>query len=297
MSAVAGYTATKAMELVSAALYGREPERDQRREDAARPGPPYQIAAEKIAALVGVTLTGGALARASLAMHYGLALSWSPLYLPLRRNTPLAPLTAGLATGAAMSLLADEAMTPLLGFSAPNRAYPLTTHLRGFVAHLVFGVSVAGVTESLVGGTGPAPMSTPRRPGPPTNPRGAVVRTQPLSTTLPQQPQRSGSQHPPSQHHPSRPQQQLTAAEEGDRPAGSGWWMGRLALLPVACCALPGLLAAGITVSTGTVVGGVVGAALLAAGAVLAVLTIRRRRRAATADDAAAAGGGRGGCC
>jgi len=122
------------------------------------------------------------------------------------------------------------------------------------------------------------------------------VRTQPLSTTLPQQPQRPGSQHPPSQHHPSRPQQ-LTAAEEGDRPAGSGWWMGLLALLPVACCALPGLLAAGITVSTGAVVGGVVGAALLAAGAVLAVLTIRRRRRAATADDAAAAGGGRGGCC
>ncbi len=111
--------------MVSAALYGREPERDQRREDAARPGPPYQIAAKKIAALVGVTLTGGALAPASLAMHYGLALSWSPLYLLLRRNTPLAPLTAGLATGAAMSLLADEAMTPLLGFSAPNRAYRL----------------------------------------------------------------------------------------------------------------------------------------------------------------------------
>ncbi len=30
-------------------------------------------------------------------------------------------------------------MTPALGFSAPNRAYPLSTHLRGFVAHLVFG--------------------------------------------------------------------------------------------------------------------------------------------------------------
>lgn len=128
VSAVAWYAATTATELASAALYGREPERDQRREDAARPGPPYQIA---------------------LAMHYGLALSWSSLYLLSRRNTPLAPLTASLATGAAMSSVADEAMTPLLGFSAPNRAYPPATYLRGFVAHLVFGVSVAGVTESL----------------------------------------------------------------------------------------------------------------------------------------------------
>ncbi len=278
VSAVVGYAATTAMELASAALYGREPERDQRREDAARPGPPYQIAA---------------------AMHYSLALSWSSLYLLSRRNTPLAPLTAGLATGAAMSLLADEAMTPLLGFSASNRAYRPASDAS---PRLCRSPGLRGQRRRrhrvAVGGTGPTPMSTPTpcRPGPPANPRGAVVRTQPLRTTLPQQPQRPGSQHQPGQHHPSRSQQPMTAAEGGDRPAGSGWWMGLLALLPVACCALPGLLAAGITVSTGAVVGGVVGAALLAAGAVLAVLTIRRRRRAATADDAAA-GGGRGGCC
>ena len=55
----------------------------------------------------------------------------------------------GLATGAAMSLIADEAMTPLLGFSAPNRAYPLVTHLRGFAAHLVFGLAVAATTETV----------------------------------------------------------------------------------------------------------------------------------------------------
>lgn len=38
-------------------------------------------------------------------------------------------------------------MTPALGFSAPNRAYPLSTHVRGFVAHLVFGLGVAATTE------------------------------------------------------------------------------------------------------------------------------------------------------
>lgn len=47
-----------------------------------------------------------------------------------------------------MSLLVDEGLTPLLGFSAPNGAYPLSTHIRGFVAHLAFGVAVAAVTEA-----------------------------------------------------------------------------------------------------------------------------------------------------
>lgn len=46
-----------------------------------------------------------------------------------------------------MALIADEMMTSGLGFSAPNRAYPLSTHLRGFVARLVFGQGVAATTE------------------------------------------------------------------------------------------------------------------------------------------------------
>jgi hypothetical protein len=38
-----------------------------------------------------------------------------------------------------MWLIADEGMTPALGFSAPNRFYALSTHVRGLIAHLVFG--------------------------------------------------------------------------------------------------------------------------------------------------------------
>ena len=83
-----------------------------------------------------------------MAMHYGLAFSWSPLYGVLRRTRDVHPLLAGLGTGAAMSLVADEAMTPLLGYSAPNRGYPLATNLRGFLAHLGFGLAVAATTET-----------------------------------------------------------------------------------------------------------------------------------------------------
>ncbi|MDP9445176.1 MAG: hypothetical protein M3P83_12820, partial [Actinomycetota bacterium] len=68
----------------------------------------------------------------------------------------LNPLTAGLATGAAMSLIADELMTPAFGFSAPNLDYPLVTHARGLAAHLTFGLAVAGVVEAGWTATGEA---------------------------------------------------------------------------------------------------------------------------------------------
>ena len=68
------------------ALYERESEHAKQQEDAARPGPPYQIAATKIASRFGINLHGAALDRAPLVMHYGLALSWSPLYAPVRRT-------------------------------------------------------------------------------------------------------------------------------------------------------------------------------------------------------------------
>ncbi len=47
-----------------------------------------------------------------------------------------------------MSAIVDEGLTPALGFSAPNLGYPLATHLRGVIAHLVFGLAVAAATET-----------------------------------------------------------------------------------------------------------------------------------------------------
>jgi hypothetical protein len=148
VAALAGYLGTKAMEPVSQKVYELESDSDRAREDAARPGPPYRIAAEKTTHLVGLHLNNQQLDRAALVFHYGLALSWSPLYGLLRRATRVRPIPAGLATGTLMSLLVDELMTPAAGFSAPNRAYPLATHLRGVAAHLVFGLAVAAVTEA-----------------------------------------------------------------------------------------------------------------------------------------------------
>ena len=148
LTAVAGYVGTKVMEPVSMKLYELEPAAARNKEDAIRPGPPPRVAAQKIAEVLGRPLSDEQLERASLALHYGLALSWAPLYPLLRRRTRWLPALAGLTIGAAMSVIAEELTTPAFGFSAPNLDYPLVTHALGFAAHLIFGVVVAATFEA-----------------------------------------------------------------------------------------------------------------------------------------------------
>jgi uncharacterized membrane protein YagU involved in acid resistance len=146
---VSGYVGTKVMERVSMKRYEWESEAARQQEDAVRPGPPYEIAAQKTADLVGVELSEPQVKQAGMVVHYGLGMSWGPVYTLVRTFADLNPVAAGLLTGAAMSLVVDEGLTPTLGFSAPNSAYPLQTHLRGFVAHLAFGLGVAATAELL----------------------------------------------------------------------------------------------------------------------------------------------------
>ncbi len=98
LAALAGYLATKVMEPVSMKLYELEPAAARNKEDTVRPGPPPRVAAQKVAEVLGWALTGEQLERASLWLHYGLALSWAPLYPLLRRRTRWSPAVAGLTT-------------------------------------------------------------------------------------------------------------------------------------------------------------------------------------------------------
>ncbi len=83
------------------------------------------------------------------AIHFGIGMAWGPVYGLLRRHGGLGPFGAALASGAAMSLVLDEGVVPALGLSAPNRDYPVFTHARGFLAHLVYGAAAALATEGL----------------------------------------------------------------------------------------------------------------------------------------------------
>ena len=146
---VAGLVATKLTEFAQEALYEPMPAAIKKKEERVSPGPPPEVAAEKTAGLLGYKLTEKQAQLGGLAVHYGLGAAWGPVYGLLRRHSKMQPLGAGFVTGAAMSLIVDEALTPALGFSAPSRAYPTITHARGLIGHLVFGAVVALTAEAI----------------------------------------------------------------------------------------------------------------------------------------------------
>ena len=146
---IGGYIGTKVMEPASAKLYELEPAADRKREDEVRPGSPSTIAARKTAARFGIALSDERAERLGTLVHYGLGAGGGVLYATLRRTTGMHPLLAGLSTGAVISLVIDEGLTPALGFSAPNDQYPAVTHARGFASHLVYGLSLAVAAEAL----------------------------------------------------------------------------------------------------------------------------------------------------
>jgi uncharacterized membrane protein YagU involved in acid resistance len=147
---IGGYVGTKVMEPVEIKLYALESEAARKQEDAVRPGSPYEIAARKTAGFLGLHLSDHQVKMAgTLFFHDGLGLSWGALTMLFQRRTRLNPLLAGALSGTVMWLAVDERMTPAFGFSAPDRAYPLVTHLRAFIGHLVFGVTAA-LTASML---------------------------------------------------------------------------------------------------------------------------------------------------
>ncbi len=102
------------------------------------------------------------------------------------------------------------------------------------------------------------------------------------------------TQHPPApteRQHPTQdpPDETGNPLDQEVRPGPSGWWFGLLALLPIACCGLPLLLAAGVTAGSGAVLGGVTGGVLMLAAAVLAIWAMWRRVRATCPTDTSTA--------
>jgi uncharacterized membrane protein YagU involved in acid resistance len=148
---VAGLISTKITEQGQKALWALTPEEVKKREQAVRPGPPYRVAAEKIAALSSMNPTSGKLQQMGMALHYGSGMAWGTIYCLMRRAAGMESLGAGIAAGTSMSIILDELVTPAFGFSAPDREYPPTTHLRGFLGHLVYGTTLAASAEALYG--------------------------------------------------------------------------------------------------------------------------------------------------
>ena len=161
---LAGFVATKATDLAQGPLRRATPEGAKRREARVSPGPSSShVAARRIAERLGRPVEDRRLRPVAKAVHHGLGMAWGPVYCLLRRHGGLEPLGAGLVAGASLSLVVDEGLTPALGLSAPNRAYPVATHVRGFLAHLVWGAAAALAAEAIyrLRGKAPGPVRPP----------------------------------------------------------------------------------------------------------------------------------------
>ena len=147
---LAGLVATQATNYAQGPLRRLTPDSVARREEKVGPGAPSsRVAAQKTGRALAASLTAREEAAFGTAIHLATGMVWGPVYGLLRRYGGLHPFGAALISGAAMSLVLDEGMVPVLGLSAPNRDYPAWTRVRGFLAHLVYGAAVASATEAL----------------------------------------------------------------------------------------------------------------------------------------------------
>lgn len=144
----AGYIATRVSDGAQRWFYRMTPVSEKLRE----PDYPGCSAAEQAARMaadsVGMARSHRRISLMKTGIHYGLGMVWSAMYPPLRRRG-IGPVAAGAVTGASLSLFVDEALCPALGITAPNSAYPPSSHARGVLTHLVYGLAVACAAESL----------------------------------------------------------------------------------------------------------------------------------------------------
>lgn len=162
--AVAGAVAWWAMDQVLSFCYDREGSAVQSREAKARGGvPALEVMAESAAGLAAIKLSEEERQRGGTTLQWTVGIGTGMLYGAIRHRLPGSGIRRGLLYGAAVSLLFDEGVVPLLGFAPGPRAFPWQTHARGFVGHLVYGAVIDSAMSGL-DGIGAAPLPPPDRP-------------------------------------------------------------------------------------------------------------------------------------
>lgn len=138
VGAAAGYVGSRVMDLATTAVYERTSAEARAREVVANPDGTPLVLGRALARATGQEGDRAAYALAGRA-HRGLGMTYGAVAALLAaRGVP--PLTAGIATGAAAFALVDElALSAVL---PPPSAYPLASHVRGVVGHLVLGATV-----------------------------------------------------------------------------------------------------------------------------------------------------------
>lgn len=146
--AIAGGIATWLMDLVTTGLLQSQSEETTAREEAARPNGKGALdnLIDRVEATTRLALDPQQRSLALQVVHFGLGIVPGALYGALRGRVPVLGARRGLAYGVLLWALNDEYLNTALGLAGPFEAYPLRTHWRGFVGHVVLGAATdAGI--------------------------------------------------------------------------------------------------------------------------------------------------------
>jgi hypothetical protein len=152
--AIAGGVATWFMDLVTTALYEAQSDETNARERAAqaRGKGSVENMLERFESVTGIAVPDDLRPAALQALHYGLGIGPGAAYGVLRNRLPLVGAGRGILFGLTLFAVNDEFMNTALGLAGPPGAYPLETHWRGLVGHVVLGVATDAGVSVLSGG-------------------------------------------------------------------------------------------------------------------------------------------------
>jgi hypothetical protein len=145
----AGLVATRITDYVQKLLWELTPASERAKEPKTLEGSSAKSAARLLIEKNDLEPTEDNLVRGKVIIHYALGLAWGPLYCLLRRGSGMTPAGAGASSGITLSLIVDETLSPVLGITPPDRMFPVSAHLRGFVTHLAWGLTAALVAETI----------------------------------------------------------------------------------------------------------------------------------------------------
>lgn len=81
--------------------------------------------------------------------HYAMGATSGAIYGVVAEMTPAATIGQGAPFGAAVWLLADEAVVPAAGLSKGPTTYPISTHAYSLASHVVYGVTTELVRRTV----------------------------------------------------------------------------------------------------------------------------------------------------
>lgn len=87
--------------------------------------------------------------KAGAVAHYAMGVASGAMYGAMAEVMPATTVAQGLPFGAAVWLIADEAIVPAAGLSRKPTDYPLSIHVYSFASHLVYGLTTELVRRAV----------------------------------------------------------------------------------------------------------------------------------------------------